>query len=208
MNAKITLLGAVTLFLSYAASAQSTAPDSVCSGATNVVYEISSAAAGSTFNWWLDTPSAGTIDNSINASNSQIQIDWSTTPGTYTLYVQETTAEGCLGDTASLAITINALPTVAVVADSVCSGYTSTVTLSFTGNGPWNLDYTIDGGSTTVNAVVATSPHVINFPSQTATATFEVVGVTDASGCAATGSMPTAVMFVHPAPSTPTIVHY
>lgn len=199
---------AVLFSLSATVQAQSTTPDSVCVGTADVVYGIQGASSSSTFNWWLGTPSMGTIDNTVSSNNSTIEIDWGSTSGSVTLYVQETTVDGCVGDTASLEITLNDLPTVAVVSDSVCEGYSTTVTLTLTGQAPWSVDYTTDGGSTTTNAVVNSSPHTISFPGMTGTLTFEVVGVTDDNSCAANGSMPSATMYVYPQPAAPTIFHY
>ena len=195
------------MLISATAIGQVTYTDSVCAGSQDVVYGVTGPTASSTYNWWLSNPAAGTIDNSITANNNQIEIDWGITTGTYTLFVQETSSNGCLGDTISLNVVINALPTVAIVADSVCEGFAATLTLTLTGQAPWTVDY--NDGSNNYTTVATSSPHTVSLPNYTTSQTITVTGVTDGNSCnAAAGSLPSTGVVVFPKPSTGAIFHY
>lgn len=195
------------LLLSMVSIGQVTYTDTVCAATQDKVYGVTGPNATSTYNWWLSSPAAGTIDNSITANNNQIEIDWNTTTGTFTLYVQETSGDGCLGDTVSLDIIVNPLPTVAIVADSVCEGFAATLTLTLTGQAPWTVDYT--DGTNNYSTVAASSPHTVSLPAYTTSQTITITGVTDGNTCDAdpTG-LPNTGVVVFPKPSTGAIFHY
>lgn len=195
------------LLLGNTAFAQVTYTDSICAGTTDVVYGVSGAVTTSTYSWWLSDPAAGAIDSTVSGNNSTIEIDWSTTVGTYTLYVQETTANGCLSDTVSLDIVILPLPTVAIVADSVCEGYTATLTFDLTGTAPWTIDYT--DGTTNFTEVATSTPHTVTLPAYTTSQTITVTGLSDDNGCAADpAGLPSTNVTIFPAPNAGAIFHY
>jgi hypothetical protein len=197
---------AFCLLAAQTASAQFTTPDSVCAGTQDVVYGIVGANGTSTYSWSLSNPSSGTIDNSIATNDSVIQIDWGTTPGVYTLRVVETSATGCLGDTVTLDVTVRALPTIAIVGDSVCQGDMASLAVTLTGQAPWTIDYT--DGTNNFSETANTANYVINAGGYTTTQTITITGVTDGYACAATGTLPDATLFVYPKPATGAIFHY
>lgn len=186
---------------------QVTYTDTVCASTQDKVYGITGPNATSSYSWWLSNPAAGTIDNSITANNNQIEIDWGVTAGTFTLYVQETSGDGCLGDTISLDVIVNPLPTIAIVSDSVCEGFSATLTVTLTGQAPWDIDYT--DGTNNYTTTAASSPHTVTLPAYTTSQTITITGVTDGNTCDAdpTG-LPNTGVVIYPKPSTGAIFHY
>lgn len=186
---------------------QKTYTDTICAGSQDVVYGIMGSTSASTYTWWLAQSNAGTIDRSHAANDSLIQVDWTSLAGTYTLFCQETSANGCLGDTVQLDIVINPVPTVAMVGDSVCGGATASVIFNFTGNGPWTVDYT--DGSSNFTVTTSNSPYVASLPNYTSSQTISVTGLVDHGQCVAdTSSLPSAQVVVGQNISTGTIYHY
>lgn len=195
------------LMISSTAFAQVTYTDSVCAGSQDVVYGITGAATTSNYTWWLSDPTAGTIDTSVSANNSTIEIDWGTVVGTYTLSAVETTNNGCIGDTVTLNIVINPLPTVAIVADSVCEGFNASLTFTLTGTAPWTINYT--DGTTNFSATATASPHVVSLPAYTTSQTITVTGLTDDNGCAADpAGLPSTNVTIFQGATTGPIFHY
>ncbi len=188
------------------AQAQFTTPDSVCAGTQDVVYGVLNANSSSTYAWFLSDPGAGTIDSSLAPNDSLIQIDWGTTPGVYTLQVVETSSTGCLGDTVSLDITVRALPTIAIVGDSVCQNDIASLAVTLTGQAPWYIDYT--DGTNNYTDTATTSNYIINLGGYTTTQTITITGVTDGYACGAAGTLPSTTILVYPKPSTGAIFHY
>lgn len=80
------------LFSILPASAQVAMPDTVCLG-TSRVYHVNDATVRSTYTWMIN----GAVQSS---ATNQISITW-TTPGLYTLSVQEHALNGCDGDIVS-----------------------------------------------------------------------------------------------------------
>jgi hypothetical protein len=74
--------------------------------------------------------------------------------------------DDCLGQTATYVITVFALPTAVLTGGgTACPGATiPDITITFTGNGPWNMTYTDGTTSTTINPVTS-NPIAINNPS-------------------------------------------
>lgn len=199
----------LTLFalMSVSAFGQVTYTDSVCAGTQDKVYGIMNANATSTYDWWLSDPTAGTIDNSIVPNDSIIEIDWGLNPGTYTLYSVETSADGCIGDTVDLDIIVHPLPTATVVSDSVCEGFSATLTFDLTGEAPWEIDYT--DGSSNYTTTATSTPHTVSLPGYTSSQTITVTGVTDGYSCEADGAgLPSTPVHIYPKPSTGAIYRY
>lgn len=196
--------------ISVAASAQSTATDSVCVDSDDVTYGITGASSTSTFTWGFASgySALGTIDNSVTTNNSEIEIDWGSTSGTTRIFAVEQSADGCYGDTVYLDIVLNPLPTIAITGDIVCEGDTSTVNFTLTGTAPWdivlsdgtnNYNYTVTNATATV-AVGVFTPGTQNI---------SVVSVSDANGCSGDVSGVTAAtLTINAAPTTGGIYHY
>jgi len=195
------------LLITSSAYAQVTYTDSVCAGELDVVYGVSNAVSTSTYAWSLSDPAAGTIDATISGNNSTIEIDWSTTVGTYTLYVVETSVNGCIGDTVPLNIVVNPLPTATLAADSVCEGFNGTLTFDLTGTAPWYIAYT--DGTTNFTDTANSTPFIVSLPAYTTSQAFNVTSLSDANGCAADpAALPSTNLVVFPKPSTGAIFHY
>ena len=211
MKTKTTLLSGLFTFVlmvvGLTTSAQITDPDSVCAGSVDVVYGVNGVPATSNLQWWLDDPSAGTIDNSISANNDEIQIDWGVTAGDYTLFVVETTDNGCLGDTIELPVRINDLPTAIVALDSaVCEGFGTTITFTFTGEAPWDVEYT--DGTNNYTFTTSSNPHAEPVGAYTSTQTIDVVSVTDGNDCDEASPQTGLSITIYPGATTGPIYHY
>jgi hypothetical protein len=140
MIQKISLLSIVLLMFSVNSIAQSTAnPDTVCAG-SNVYYKIQSPTAGSTFTWGVYGTS-GTVVTTTQSDS--IRITWANTPGTDQIWVFETNAAGCKGDTAKLNIVIVAPPTAQFDNATLCYG--NSLRINFTGYSPYSVQYTLNG---------------------------------------------------------------
>src|ERR1043166_6829373 len=86
----------LAIFATVQVNAQSTAQDTVCSGATAKSYVVT-GTAGSTYQWIITggtQASGGTTDS--------ITVNWSSTPGIGTVKVIEYNVIGCPGDTMTL----------------------------------------------------------------------------------------------------------
>lgn len=187
-------------------SAQFTYTDTLCVGSQNVVYGITNPTATSTYTWWLKNGN-GVIDNSITSNDSIIQIDWGVNAGTDTLYALETTIDGCIGDTVVLGIILNELPTVTVVADSICPGFSANLTFEFTGTAPWIVEYT-DGTNNFADTTIS-SPYIASLPSYSSAQTIDVTSLADANCTADPSTLPTGIsIYVYPTSTTGPIFHY
>lgn len=196
--------------ISVAASAQSTATDTVCVSSSDVTYGISGADPTSTFDWGFAAgySALGTIDNSITTNNSEIEIDWGSASGSTRIYALEQSADGCYGDTVYLDIILNDLPTIAITGDQVCENDSSSVNFTLTGVAPWdvtlsdgtnNYNYTVTNANATVTVAVFTP----------GTHSISVVSVSDANGCNADVSGVTpATVTINAKPTTGGIYHF
>ncbi len=206
-SSKMLAAFAFFLFIGGSAIAQVTYTDTVCASSQDVVYGITGASATSTYTWSISNPAAGSIDNSITSNDSEIQIDWGILTGTFTLYAYETTADGCLGDSITLDVVINPLPTVAIASDSVCENFSATLTFDLTGQAPWTIDYT--DGTTSFTTVANSTPHTVSLPPYVTSQTITVTGVTDSNTCDADASgLPSTNVTSFAKPVTGAIYHY
>lgn len=178
---------------------------SVCAQTQQDTFGITNSDPASTYDWWLSDSAAGTIDRSLASNDSIISVDWGTTPGTYKLFAQETSVNGCLGDTVEIEIEVTPLPTVAIAGDSVCQDFPSTVTFNLTGEAPWAITYDADG--VTYTDTVSASPYIANLPAYSTTQTVTVTGLTDANGCQPDSTLPDTQILVYPKPTTGAIYH-
>jgi gliding motility-associated-like protein len=97
-------------------------------------------------------------------------------------YTLNSVASGCPGTVSGSAnVTLKTVPTATVaniVNDTICSGSSSTITLNFTGTGPW--DYVIKSSTgPDITGTTASNPFVINV-SPSATTTYTLFSVKDA----------------------------
>jgi len=142
MLQKIAILSFALLMFSIYSYAQSTAnPDTVCAG-SNVYYKIQSPTAGSTFTWGVYGTS-GTVVSTTQSDS--IRITWANTAGTDRIWVFETNAAGCKGDTTKLNIVRVAPPTAQFDNATLCYG--ETLKINFTGYSPYSVQYTLNGNT-------------------------------------------------------------
>lgn len=145
----------IMLLFSINSQAQSTAnPDTVCAG-SNVYYKIPSPTVGSTFTWGI-YQTGGSIQTT--AQSDSIRVDWVNTAGTDSLWVFETNAAGCKGDTAKLTVVRVAPPTAEFDNATLCYGETLNVT--FTGFPPFAIEYTLDG-NTVIQSGITQNPYSV-----------------------------------------------
>jgi hypothetical protein len=191
------------------AKAQSvTSPDTVCAGST--VSYATTGTSGNQFFWSLKNGSAhGTI--SATSSADSIRITWSATAGTDTLRVVEMNTDSCYGDTVTLAIFIQSLPTATFAGvDTICINSATTnqpLSIAFTGSAPWTVAYTENG--TPRNVSTSTNPYSFNSQVYTTTGSkaYALTSVSDGNGCVATLSG-SGTILVQPKPSSSAIRHY
>ena len=157
------------LVFSAKSTAQSIAnPDTVCAG-SNVYYKIPSATVNSTFTWGIKA-AGGSI--TFGQSTDSIRVDWINTAGQDTLWVVETNAEGCKGDTAKLTVVRVAPPTAEFDNATLCYGETLNITL--TGFPPYTIEYTFDGNTVTQTGITQ-NPYSVGG----ATGTYNLVQLSD-----------------------------
>jgi len=158
-------------------------PTATVSGSTNICIGQSatiSVTLTGTAPWditWSDgfmqTASASPATRTVNPS----------TTTTFTV-TTVTDGNGCSNSgTGSAVVTVNPLPTATVSGGgTICGGQSVTITVNLTGTAPWALNWS-DGFTQTASTSPATravSPLI--------TTTFTVTTVTDANGCANTGT--------------------
>ncbi len=155
MKRFLILTSIVMLLFSIRSTAQSTAnPDTVCAG-SNVYYKLPSATLNSAYTWGIKG-SGGTV--TFGQSTDSIRVAWTNTAGSDTLWVVETNAAGCKGDTAKLTVIRVAPPTAEFDNSTLCYG--ETLKINFTGYPPYSVQYTLNGN--TVNqSVITQNPYSV-----------------------------------------------
>jgi hypothetical protein len=115
---------------------------------------------------------------------------------TYSL-VSVTDASGCTLTTAGSVVVMR--PTATITNNGpVCPGSAATLTLSFTGTGPWSYTYT--NGITPVSGSTPTSPALVTTGPLAANTTFTLTAVADAN-CTATTLPSGTLVVVNPLPT-------
>ncbi len=112
-----TMLTAVAMFAGGAYAAEQTA----CVSTTNSP-SIDSPASGSIYNWGFDEGSTGT-DWTITPNDTEgtsVTIEW-LKKGNYTLWSQETNAQGCKGPQAKMTISVASFEAITVQPYPICS---------------------------------------------------------------------------------------
>ncbi|MBK7181762.1 MAG: gliding motility-associated C-terminal domain-containing protein [Bacteroidetes bacterium] len=143
----------------------------ICAGTPGTV----TASGASTYSWAPSTGLSATTGASVTAN-----------PATTTTYtVTGTSAAGCT-NTATVVVTVNPLPTIAVAPISICSGVAGSLTASGASTYAWSP---ATGLSATTGTTVSANP--------AATSTYTVTGTT-AAGCSNTT---TVIVTVNPLPT-------
>ena len=123
------------------------------------------------------------VNASLPASPITIVVPGAVAPGTYSadLTVRNSTS-GCVSAVTPISIVVRPSPTATITGStSICSGSPATITLNFTGTSPWTFQYS--DGTTTFPAVTWPSSSISFSPALTATTTYTIVSISDASGC-------------------------
>src|SRR5574343_469160 len=147
----------------------------ICSGATAVVSFTGTANATITY----------TVDGGANQTilldatgNASVTTPVLTANSTYNLVSVASATTPVCNNTASgsVTITVNALPTANVTANTICSGTTGTV--SFTGTPNAVVTYTVDGGANQTVTLDASGNASVTTPVLTVNSTYALVSVT------------------------------
>jgi hypothetical protein len=145
----------LSLMLVYSLSAQSqnqNPTQNVCAGSIEN-YNVTTSLTGSTFAWSIIPAIGGTGSSTTNS----IDITWGTTPGTYTVQVVETSADGCVGDPKTVAVTVIAAPTAnAGTNQTLCAQVGTTINLSGTVANAISQSWTTTGTAAITNATTLT----------------------------------------------------
>ncbi len=191
----LVIMFGLNVFISNAQTA-----DTVCAGTTGKTYWVT-AKTGSTYNW---TVNGGTQASGGNTNS--ITIDFNTSTGVDTIYVQETDSNGCIADPVALAIVRMPLPTASISgATTLCHNDSAQITVSLTGTYPLSLTYSDGSGNITVNNI-SSSTYQFNTGILPSTTTYSLVSVEDVLTCSSTPSG-SAVVTVLPKPTTSQIFH-
>lgn len=146
-----TATGTGTITVNPLPVAPTTAPISYCQNAVTVplTATVSPAPAGNTLNWY--TVPVGGVSSSTAPTPS------SATVGSTTYYVSQTTALGCEGPRATLVVTINALPVVAVNSPTICPSTSATLTATGASTYIWDATPALNANPYIVSPAVTTS---------------------------------------------------
>ncbi|MBO0356577.1 T9SS type A sorting domain-containing protein [Hymenobacter sp. BT186] len=177
----------------------------VCAG-TPTVFVDSSAVVEANARYAWDVDGNGTVDYTTKGGFSHTY----TAAGTYTATL--TIAQGTCTTTYSRPVTVRALPTATLSGTAtICTGTSTALTLHLTGEAPWQVRYSTDGGATAVALPVTAAELTAdgNYSlsvSPTATTIYSLVSVTDAN-CTATALTGTATVTVNTPPvvTVPTV---
>jgi len=135
---------------------------------------------------------------STGATTQQISTN---TQGSYTVTV--TNSNQCK-NTASVSVTVNALPTINISSAStvsICKGTSTDITFTLTGTSPWSI--VTNNGTSNTTSTSTTSSFVLSV-NPTVNTTYSIVSISDASTCSNT-STASVVVNVNEIPAAPSV---
>lgn len=95
-------------------------------------------ATGMNLKWYSTNATGGTASTTPNVPDTQVQ-------GSYKFYVSQTGANGCESPRAEILVVIQPLPSATISGgSSITQGQSSSLSVTFTGQGPWT--YTLSNG--------------------------------------------------------------
>ncbi|WP_084708566.1 cellulose binding domain-containing protein [Hymenobacter norwichensis] len=177
----------------------------VCAG-TPTVFVDSSAVVEMNARYAWDVDGDGTVDYTTKGGFSHAYTVAKTYNATLTI------TQGTCTATYSRPVTVRALPTATLSGTATtCIGTSTALTFHLTGEAPWQVRYSADGGATAVTlpvtaAELSAEGNYSLSVSPAATTTYSLVGVTDAN-CTATALTGTATVTVNTPPvvTVPTV---
>jgi RHS repeat-associated protein len=172
----------------------------ICSGASGVAINLSGTQVG--VNYQLKNGSTN-VGASIAGTGSAINWPNQITAGSYTVVATNATSSCNQTMTGSVALSVNALPTLFTVGGtaSICAGSTSTVTLSGSQSG---VNYQLRRDGANVGTALAGTGAALNFAGQSTSGNYSVMATNVTTACAQlmTGSLN---LVVNPAALAPVI---
>jgi gliding motility-associated-like protein len=162
----------VTIFAPATITVQPVSAAVICAGSSTTL-DVTATGEGITYQWY--NKKTGII---AGETNRTITV---TTAGDYYVIVTGT----CNAVTsAQTSVTVNQLPQGSLSANTICVGGTGQLTYksSVAGTGPYTIVYSDGTTSYTVSRVVSAVPFDVSV-NPTATTTYRIISVTDASGC-------------------------
>ncbi|MGC8866222.1 MAG: hypothetical protein ACP5O2_10945 [Bacteroidales bacterium] len=163
----------------------------VCQGVTENYYVDNTA--GSSYVWSITPVSGGNIAS--GQGTHSVNIEWTGSPGVYTVSVVETDANNCVGPTRSVTITVHEAPVPSISGPlTACTGTQGIYSITGSGSSTYAWSVTVQGS---ITSGVNTNSATINWISAgTATVTVvETIGI-----CSATANYSVTVNAT-PAPS-------
>ncbi len=179
-NRVFSIIFSIMLFHSLNAISQNQNPtQNVCAGSTQNYYVT--GAVGSTYAWSITPASGGTVVG----TDDNININWGTTSGNYTVQVIETSSDGCAGNPKTVSVTVITAPTVSAgsnqnmctqvgaiisLSNATASNYASLSWSAGTGTGTFNNNtllnptYTITAADLTAGSITFTLTATGNTP--------------------------------------------
>ena len=153
-----------------------------------------------------DTPATDALFVSGNSGN-KVDVTWHQ-PGIYFYKVTAVDATGCTNNIKVGRIKIlEGLPTATITADPICIGDPASLTVTLTGNGPWDITYT-DGVNTETITGITESTYLITIsPGPTTSTQYWITEVTDALNTNSTPTDPVDLI-VNPKPGSSKIYQY
>jgi hypothetical protein len=165
-----------------------------CSGGTGLAVGLSSSQIGVNYQLQANGVNSG---SPVPGTGSAISFGNQTSAGTYTVIATNPTTSCTNTMTGSAVITITTTPVAFVVSGTtaICSGTSTSITLSGSANG---VNYQLYNGAATVGSAVPGTGSAITFLNISAAGTYTVIGT---AGTCTTNMTSNAVITVNPNPS-------
>ncbi|MBL7873564.1 MAG: gliding motility-associated C-terminal domain-containing protein [Cyclobacteriaceae bacterium] len=156
-------------------------PTTYCVGSPITPPVITTPAGGSTYTWYSDATLTTVLTSGTTPTNAQINFS-NAAAGVTSVFVTETNT-GCTSNPTTVTLTVNALPTASITGSTaICNGQSTSLTIDFTGSGPWTFQYS--DGATTFPGNSATNSTSLSVNPVSST-TYTLISVTD-SNCSGT----------------------
>ncbi|MEP2671520.1 MAG: gliding motility-associated C-terminal domain-containing protein [Cyclobacteriaceae bacterium] len=173
-------------------------------GLDNTVNTCNSDTAFDLFASLVGTPDVGGVWTEITAGGAVITgntVDFTGIAGATYQFQYTITATGCNPVSSVVTVDLFDIPTATISGDAtICTGQSNTITITLTGVGPWDIQYSDGGAPIAINGIAA-SPHTFSV-SPAINTTYSLVSVTDAR-CGAGTVSGTATVSISPIAGNP-----